>query len=190
MNQIIETVTQPWPWYVAGPIIGLCVPALLWAGNKALGISSTLRQVCAMCLPANIPFLKYNWRSQIWNLFFAFGLLLGGFIGGFLLNDHQPTAISNSTITDLQNLGITHQSGLVPDEIFSWTSFYLWPNCIIVLGGAFLIGFGTRWAGGCTSGHAIMGLSNLQLPSLIATCCFMAGGFIMTWLILPFLLNL
>jgi uncharacterized membrane protein YedE/YeeE len=60
---------------------------------------------------------------------------------------------------------------------------------MIVVGG-FLVGFGTRYAGGCTSGHAIMGLSNLQWPSLVATISFMVGGFIMANLILPFILKL
>jgi uncharacterized membrane protein YedE/YeeE len=78
----------------------------------------------------------------------------------------------------------------LPTDIFSWTSLLTLRGFIFMVVGGFLVGFGTRYAGGCTSGHAIMGLSNLQLPSLIATCCFMAGGFIMTWLILPYLLNL
>ena len=101
---IFNALRQPWPWYVAGPLIGLSVPLLLLAGNKVLGISGTLRQICAMCFPANIPFLKYNWKDQLWNIFFAAGLLLGGFIGGVLLKPETMPTISDATKKDLASM--------------------------------------------------------------------------------------
>src|SRR5258706_15099063 len=113
---IFETIKQLWPWYIAGPIIGLAVPLLLLAGNKRLGISGTLRQVCAMCFPANIPFLKYKWKGQLWNIFFAAGLLIGGFIGGVLLKPVTMPVISVATIKDLQALGISYQQNVLPVE--------------------------------------------------------------------------
>ena len=81
-------------------------------------------------------------------------------------------------------------SGLAPNDIFNFSSLLTVKGFIMMVIGGFLVGFGTRYANGCTSGHSIMGISNLQLSSLIATCCFFAGGLIMTWLILPTLMKL
>jgi uncharacterized membrane protein YedE/YeeE len=186
---IIEFISQPWPWYVAGPLIGLTVPALLLAGNKTLGISGTLRQLCAICFPANIPFLKYNWKDQLWNIFFAAGLVLGGFIGGVILKPSTLPEISSETLKDLRSLGISHQQGVLPVEIFSWDNLLTWQNLIIVVGGGFLVGFGTRYSGGCTSGHGIFGLSTLQWPSLVAVILFFASGILTANFILPLLLK-
>jgi uncharacterized membrane protein YedE/YeeE len=186
----IEWIRQPWPWYVAGPLIGLTVPALLIIGNKSFGISSSLRHICAACLPANIPFFKYDWKKEIWNLFFVAGIFFGGVIAINLLANPEPIQVSSKMASNLAAYGITDFSGLVPKQIFSWQSLFTVRGFIMLVIGGFLVGFGTRYAGGCTSGHSIMGLSTLQWPSLIATCCFMAGGFIMTNLLLPFILSL
>jgi uncharacterized protein len=187
---IIELIKQPWPWYVAGPLIGLTVPALLLLGNKSFGISSSLRHVCASCMPANIPFFQYNWKKEIWNLFFVAGVLAGGFIAAQLLANPEPIKIHDGLADEFSAIGINDTKSLVPSDLFSWPSLLTLKGLIMMVGGGFLVGFGTRYAGGCTSGHAIMGLSNLQWPSLVATCCFMAGGFIMANLILPLILKL
>ena len=187
---LIDLVKQPWPWYVAGPLIGLTVPLLLLLGNKTFGISSSLRHICAACFPANISFFTYNWKKEIWNLFFAGGIILGGSIAAGFLSNQQPVAVSPQLAASLQQYGIHDYSGLVPPELFNWHALLTARGSILIVAGGFLVGFGTRYAGGCTSGHAIMGLSNLQWPSLIATCCFMAGGFIMANLILPFIMRL
>jgi uncharacterized membrane protein YedE/YeeE len=186
---IIEFLSQPWPWYVAGPVIGLSVPILLLAGNKTLGISGTLRQVCAMCFPANIPFLKYNWKDQFWNLFFAAGLLIGGFIGGVLLKPKTPMPLSSKTIAELKSYGISDMRGLLPSDIFSWSQLLTWQHLLIVVGGGFLVGFGTRYSGGCTSGHGIFGLSTFQWPSLIAVILFFTSGILTANFLLPYLLQ-
>lgn len=187
---MIEFIKQPWPWYIAGPLIGLTVPALLILGNKSFGISSSLRHICASCVPANIPFFKYDWKKEAWNLFFVLGILLGGAIAVHLLSNPNPIVINPKLATELAGYGITNYNNLVPDDIMSWQSLFTLKGFIIMVIGGFLVGFGTRYAGGCTSGHAIMGLSNLQWPSLIATICFMIGGLIMANLILPFILSL
>ena len=187
--QLFELLRRPWPWYIAGPIIGLMVPLLLLAGNKMLGISSSLRQVCAMCFPANIPFLKYNWKGQLWNIFFAGGLLIGGFIGGILLKPVTPMPLSPATVKTLQASGITYQQNILPVEIFSWAHLFTWQHLLIVAGGGFLVGFGTRYAAGCTSGHGIAGLATLQWPSLVAVILFFAGGIVTANYILPLLLK-
>lgn len=186
MEQFIEWIRQPWPWYVAGPLIGLTVPTLLLLGNKSFGISSSLRHICAACVPANIPFFQYNWRKESWNLMFVLGVLIGGFIAGTLLYNPEPHRIAAATQQDLSALGITDFSSLLPPEIFSWSNLFTLKGLFFFVIGGFLVGFGTRYAGGCTSGHAIMGLSTLQWPSLVATIFFMLGGFAMTQLLLPF----
>ena len=187
---MIEFIKQPWAWYVAGPLIGLTVPVLLIIGNKSFGISSSLRHICASCMPANIPFFKYDWKKEVWNLFFVFGIFLGGAIAINLLPNPNPIEVNPKLAQELAGYGITNFNNLVPQDIMNWQSLFTLKGFIVMIIGGFLVGFGTRYAGGCTSGHAIMGLSNLQLPSLIATISFMIGGFIMANLILPFILSL
>lgn len=188
--QLWEWIKQPWPWYVAGPLIGLTVPLLLIMGNKAFGVSSSLRHICAACMPANIPFFKYNWRKEAWNLFFVAGILLGAIIATQWLKNGEPVVVNPKLVNDLQQYHINDYSSIVPVDLFNWPSLLTLRGFILMVVGGFLVGFGTRYAGGCTSGHAIMGLSNLQWPSLVATCCFMIGGFITANLILPAILNL
>ncbi len=187
---MLEFIRQPWPWYVAGALIGLTVPALLLLGNKHFGISSSLRHICAACLPANIPFFKYNWRREMWNLFFVAGVLLGGLVATQLLSNPDPIQVAPATIAALESQNIVVDSNLMPSSIFSFENLFSLKGLIFFVIGGFLVGFGTRYAGGCTSGHAIMGLSTLQWPSLVATCCFMAGGFAMVHLFFPFIMKL
>lgn len=187
---MLDLIKQPWPWYVAGPIIGLTVPALLLMGNKVFGLSSSLRHICAACMPAGIPFFQYEWRKEAWNLFFVSGVVIGAFIASRWLTAPGPIAIAEPTDTYLSSKGLTDRSGLLPSEIFSWRNLFTMRGLIFFVLGGFLVGFGTRWAGGCTSGHAISGISNLQWPSLVATCCFMGAGILCTWFILPYLLTL
>lgn len=187
---MLDLIKQPWPWYIAGPLIGLAVPTLLIIGNKSLGISSSLRHVCASCIPGKIPFFNYNWRKEIWNLFFVFGIFLGGAIAAYFLANPNPIVVDPDLTKELATYGISNYNFLVPIEIISWESLFSLKGFIMIVVGGFLVGFGTRYAGGCTSGHAIMGLSNLQVPSLIATTSFMIGGFLMANFILPLILSL
>lgn len=190
MEHLFEAILKPWPWYVAGPLIGLTVPTLLLIGNKSFGISSSLRHVCAACIPANIPFFKYDWKKEIWNLVFVLGVFVGGILATNFLENPNTFVLSDATISDLKALGIKDFSGLMPADLFSLKTLFTAKGFIFFILGGFLVGFGTRYAGGCTSGHAIMGLSNLQIPSLIATCCFMVGGFAMTHLLMPIIFRL
>lgn len=187
---LLDLIKQPWHWAIAGLLIGLTVPTLLLIGNKKFGISSSLRHICAMCLPANISFFKYNWRDEIWNLFFVLGVLIGGFIATQFLSNPNDIVVAASTKANLAQWGITDFSQLMPTQIFNVANIFTLKGFVFFILGGFLVGFGTRYAGGCTSGHAIMGLSNLQMPSLIATCCFMAGGFFSTNILLPFIFKL
>jgi uncharacterized protein len=187
---MLELLKQPWPWYISGPLIGLTIPLLLILGNKTLGISSSFRHMCAACIPGDIEFLKYDWRKEIWSLVFVAGILFGGFIAYHIIGHPGVISISADTAEHLENLGIEDQSGFLPSEVFSWEGLFTIKGLILIVVGGFLVGFGTRYAGGCTSGHAIMGLSNLQWPSLVAVMGFFAGGLIMTHLILPLIFKL
>ncbi len=187
---MLEFISRPWPWYVAGPLIGLTVPALLILGNKSFGISSSMRHICAACIPAGIPFFKYDWKKEIWNLVFVAGILIGSFLAMSLLANPAPMQVNPNLVSELSGYGISNYESLMPVDIINWQSLLTLKGFLLIVVGGFLIGFGTRYGGGCTSGHAIMGLSTLQWPSLVATCCFMAGGFIMANWILPFILSL
>jgi uncharacterized protein len=187
---IIDSLKQPWPWYIAGPLVGLTVPALLLLGNKSFGISSSLRHTCASCFPANIAFFKYDWKKEIWNLVFVLGITIGGFIAITLLPNPNAIKVNPLLQVELASYGINQYTESLPIQIFSWKSLFSLRSFVIIILGGLFVGFGSRYAGGCTSGHAISGLSNLQWPSLVATCCFMIGGFIMANLFLPYILSL
>ncbi len=187
---MLEILKEPWPWYVVGPLVGLTVPALLILGNKSFGLSSSLRHACAACFPGKVPFFQYDWKKEIWNLIFILGIFLGGLISLFFLKDPNPVNIHPNLQEELAGYGITDLKNLVPLELINWESLFTIRGFFLMVVGGFLIGFGARYAGGCTSGHSIMGLSNLQWPSLVATIGFMLGGFIMANLILPVILSI
>jgi len=186
---ILLFLEQPWPWYIAGPLVGLTVPALLLLGNKSFGISSSLRHICAACIPAKIPFFQYDWKKEIWNLFFVAGILTGGFITYCFMHP-APMVINPALANELSGYGIHDYDSLVPPELFNWAALFTLRGALMMVGGGFLVGFGTRYAGGCTSGHTIMGLSALQWPSLAATISFMIGGLVTANCILPYILKL
>ncbi len=190
MSEILNLIRAPWHWSVAGVVVGLTVPALLILGNKHFGISANLRHACAACLPANIPFFKYEWKKEVWNFFFVGGLVLGAFVAAYFLQAPSGVELHPKLAEDLAKSGITDRSNMVPVQLFNFDNLFTLKGLFFFVVGGFLVGFGSRYAGGCTSGHSISGLSNLQLPSLIATIFFMVGGFISANLIVPFLLGL
>lgn len=187
MNEILN---QPIPWYVAGALIGLTLPVLLIIGNKTFGVSSSFRHMCAAVLPNRFSYFNYDWKKEGgWNLKLISGIVIGGFIAKLFTPEEYRINISPETIAHLKSIGITSFNGLVPEEIFSLSGL-LNPVVLglLVIGG-FLIGFGTRYAGGCTSGHAITGLATLQRASLIALIGFFIGGLLTTYFILPHILG-
>ena len=188
MTEMLDLLRSPWPWWVGGPLIGLTVPLLLWLGNRSFGISSNLRHLCAAALPetAKPPFFRYDWRAESWNLAFALGLVLAGAVFGGLLADPQPAHLSAAGAQSVRELGVAVRPGLVPAELTDLSRPGVW--ALLALSGL-LVGFGTRYGGGCTSGHAITGLSTLQVPSLIATVAFFAGGIFSANFLLPLLLS-
>jgi len=186
---MIELLSSPWPWYVSGPLIGLFVPVLLLLTGKRFGISSSLRHICAAAVPGKIEYFNYDWKGKgLWNLTMALGIFIGGIIAAQVLSGSESVAISNATVEDLTALGLTTFEGLVPVQLISWESLLSPAGFIVIVLGGFLIGFGARYAGGCTSGHAITGIANLELGSLVAVIGFFIGGLIITFFLYPFLL--
>lgn len=185
-----EHLSQPWPWYVAGPLIGLVVPLLLLIGGKVFGVSASLRHLCAATLPGDIEFFKYDWRKAGgWNLIFILGTLIGGFVAVQLVPvSGVEIGVSAATKSDLGALGVTDFTGLVPAQFISWGGLATLPGFVMIVVGGSLVGFGARYAGGCTSGHAISGLADLQFASLVAVIGFFIGGLFITHLVLPLLL--
>lgn len=190
MNGFISWISQPWPWYIGGPLIGLMVPLLLIFLNKSFGISSSLRHVCAMCVPTNISYFKYDWKKDLWNIVFVLGVAGGAVLVYFGFPNPEPVDITPATTAKLAAMGVTDFSGLIPQDVFGWDQLNTPRTWIMVVLGGFLVGFGTRYAGGCTSGHAIMGMSLLSVGSLVATVGFFIGGLIVSWFILPHILAL
>lgn len=185
----LELLRSPWPWYIAGPLIGLIVPILLILGNKSFGISSSLRHICAACLPASIPFFQYNWKRETWNLWFVAGIIGGAAITTIWFNNPNPIDLNPVLVAELRNHSINNFSNQIPIELFNWRNLFSLQGFILMVIGGFCIGFGTRYAGGCTSGHSITGLAMLQWPSLVATICFMIGGFTAANFIIPNILK-
>lgn len=185
---MIDFLLAPWPWWFSGLIISAIMFALLFFG-KTFGFSSNLKTICSMGgAGKKLSFFDFNWKEKIWNIVFLIGAILGGFIAQeFLSPGNEPIDISKETISDLKSMGFKAPKTLQPMELFSNASvFDLKAFLLLGIGGLF-IGFGSRYAGGCTSGHAISGISNLQLPSLIASIGFFIGGLIMTHTIFPYL---
>lgn len=188
--ELFDWLTRPWPWYVTGPLLGLFAPGLLLLGNKAFGISENLRHACAIALPKRGTYFRYDWRKEgAWNLIFFGGIALGGFLAGFVFRNPEPVAIAASTVADLAALGVSHTAGLLPADLFQWQGLATLPGFVLMVVGGFFVGFGARWAGGCTSGHGIAGLAELQWPSLVALAGFFVGGIVVSFGILPLLLG-
>jgi uncharacterized protein len=180
-------LSQPWPWYVSGPAIAIIMAILVFSG-KTFGFSANLSNICSMLGAGNrIPFFNFSWENQRWNLWFLVGSIIGGYIAVHFLKSPGPLALSLATVSDLQKLHIPFDGKLEPGSLFNWHYLFTWRGLLLFVGGGFLIGFGTRYAGGCTSGHAITGLSNLQVPSLIAVIGFFIGGLLTTYLLFPLL---
>jgi uncharacterized protein len=184
---MISFISQPWPWYVSGLAIAGIMTLLIFFG-KTFGFSSNLSTICSMLgAGKRASFFAFDWKREKWNLWFLVGAVIGGYIATHWLQSPQPLQLSPATIADLQKLHIPFDGKLEPGSLFNFQFLGTWRGLVLFLGGGFLIGFGTRYAGGCTSGHAISGLSNLQLPSLVAVIGFFIGGLMITHLLFPFI---
>jgi len=184
---MLELLRQPWPWYTSGAAIALIMILLLYFG-KSFGVSSNLRTICTIAgAGKKVKFFDFDWKTQKWNLLFIFGAVLGGLISSTLLKNDQPLQLSGATVADLKDIGIAFDGNLNPSQLFGLNAIFSIKGILILLFGGLLVGFGARYAGGCTSGHAISGLTNMQVPSLVAVIGFFIGGLAMTYLILPYI---
>ena len=185
----MEFITQPWAWYVAGPVIALVMFLLFYFGER-FGVSSNLETFCSIGGAGKfVDYFKIDWKQNSWNLIFIAGAIAGGFIAANWLSPTDTVAINPQTVQDLAAIGIQDAGATyLPDEIFSIDTMLSLKGFLVLISAGIMVGFGARWAGGCTSGHAIVGLSNLELPSLISVIGFFIGGLAMTWFILPLIL--
>jgi len=182
----MDWMYEPWPWYVSGPMIALVMFLLIMVG-KNFGMSANLRTMCTICgADKKAEFFRFDWKSQRWNLMVVLGAVIGGAIAHYGLSNGEGVQIAESVVSDLQNKGFESAGkAYLPNELFDLTSLSSPRTWLILIIGGFLVGFGARYAGGCTSGHAISGLSDLQLPSLIAVIGFFLGGLTMIHFIFP-----
>ena len=182
---MLELIRQPWPWYFSGTLIAAVMLLLIFSG-KTFGVSSNLRIICAACGAGKYSsFFQFKWKEQKWSLLFLLGAILGGWVSSAFLRSDTALNLSDATISDLRALGIRFDGELNPLQLFNTDFLATGQGFILLILGGFLVGFGTRYANGCTSGHAISGLSNLQLPSLIAVTGFFIGGLICTYFLYP-----
>ncbi len=193
---MIEFISQPWHWSISGVMIALVMLMLIYLGQR-FGVSSSFRAMCSIGgAGKRFEYFNYDWKSHSWLLTFVLGAIIGGAIASTILASPEPVQISQATINDLQAIGIktpenlSEGTGFLPTDVFDLNNLLSLKGIIVMVLGGFLIGFGTRWAGGCTSGHAITGLSNLQLPSLVAVIGFFVGGLVMTHLLFPIIFSL
>ena len=184
----MEWILQPWPWYVSGPLIAMTMFTLLYLG-KNFGMSSNLRTLCTMCgADKTCEFFCIDWKAQSWNLLMMSGAIIGGFLGAHYVSENQVPDLNPKTIEKLHSQNfLSAGEAYAPTELFGNEAFSDPKALAILLIGGILVGFGARYAGGCTSGHSISGISNLQMPSLIATIGFFIGGLLMINLIYPIL---
>jgi len=182
----MDWIYAPWPWYVSGAAIALVMFLLLMMGRR-FGMSSNLRTLCSICgAGKKASFFDYDWKAQKWNLIVVAGVILGGFLANQFLQGGKEVALHPEVIEKLQGFGFKDAgAAYMPTKIYGVENLSDWKTLLILIIGGLLVGFGTRYAGGCTSGHAISGLSSLQLPSLIAVMGFFIGGLLMVHFIFP-----
>ena len=144
-----------WPFWVGGLAVGGFVLLLLAVAGRVLGVSTGFSDLCSL------PRSRGTRRS--WRLPFLMGIVLGGVVAAALGGGLSPTLAGGP------------QHRLVGGAL----SLQL----PLLLAGGVLIGFGARLAGGCTSGHSIVGVAQLARSSLVATAAFMGAGLLVTQLL-------
>ncbi len=182
----MEVLFQTWPWYVSGFLIAAIMLTLNYFG-KVFGMSSNLRTLCTIAgADKCADFFKFDWKTQGWNLVVLLGAMIGGYVAVHFMSDPSNVSLNPQTVEQLARMGIDAPNGkLLPTALFGNDVFTSPKIIAILLIGGVLIGFGSRYAGGCTSGHAIAGMSNLQKQSLKAVIGFFVGGLVMSYFILP-----
>lgn len=186
----IDFVSQPWHWAVSGTMIALVMFLLTWMG-RSFGVSTSFKAFCtALGARKFSSFFDIDLKEEGWRIAFVVGGLIGGAFAVNFLSSPEAVDISASTRAYLDSVNLTYPQsdatgqGFMPTTLLNFTSL---KGVLLAVFGGFLVGFGARYGDGCTSGHAITGLSHLQLPSLLTVIGFFIGGLLMTHFILPFL---
>lgn len=165
-------IGQSWPWWAAGIVIGLLVPAFYYLMNAGLSVSTGYGSLIKAAFPGTrLKWFKSRQFSDRWGwrLFFLSGIILGAMLANYLSG--QPLISSG--------MGIL-------------TSTLTWPPFLVGLMlfvGGLMMGMGARLAGGCTSGHSIHGLATFQFSSLVVTLVFLLFGVLTTNLVRVLLLG-
>lgn len=115
--------------------------------------------------------------------------MIGGFLAARFFPNGEVPAVSPRTVSAISALGFDSPRGLVPPEVFSFAHLASLRGILMVVIGGFFVGFGTRYANGCTSGHAVTGLAFFEWSSLVATMSFFVGGLLVTHILYPLLLR-
>jgi len=189
---LLDVVRQPWHWAFSGAMIAFVLFLMTWMG-RSFGVSTSFKGACtALGAGRRFEFFKMDLKDEYWRFAFVIGGLLGGVIASQFLSSPDPVAISEATVEGLSQLGISYPEadaqgrGFIPTSVFNFASLQ---GILLAVAGGFLVGFGARYGDGCTSGHAISGLSHLQLPSLITVIGFFIGGLVMTHILMPLLIG-
>ncbi len=181
---VLDFIRQPWHWSVSGVAIAAILFLMTWMG-RSFGVSTAFKNFCNIAgAGKKYEFFNFDIKGEHWRLAFVIGAIGGGFIASTFLASPEPVAISEATISHLKDWNIDYPQGggFLPESIFNFGNI---TGVMLTIIGGFLVGFGARYGDGCTSGHAISGLSHLQLPSLVTVVGFFIGGLLMTWVIMP-----
>ena len=187
---MLDAILAPWPWWVGGPMLGLMVPILLILGNKEFGVSSSFRHICAATLKPGADYFKYKWKDSAWSLALVGGVVVGSGIAVLFLGGDSAPPLTSEAQSLFLSWGMQPAVSLQPPELFSVSQLLTAPALLSLIGGGFLVGFGTRYGNGCTSGHAIMGISLLNIGSIVATISFFVGGILVSNFVVPIVMSL
>jgi uncharacterized protein len=143
------------PWFVAGPVLGLCVVACRALFNGHLGVTGGFSELVGRLSAGSV---RFDWRG-----WFAIGIFGGGLLFGLLRGERSFTGYSWLTET-------FHGAGRIV-------------IALLLLGAGLLIGFGAKTAGGCTSGNGLTGSAMLSRASWAATATFFATAIVVSFTI-------
>ncbi|MDX1477391.1 MAG: YeeE/YedE thiosulfate transporter family protein [Saprospiraceae bacterium] len=184
----IDQISQPWHWAVSGAAIAGIVFLMTWMG-RSFGVSTSFKGWCSLLgAGRRFKFFQMDLKDELWRFMFVIGAVIGGVIAVSFLRSPEPVDISAATVEYLGGLGIDYPAadhkmlGFFPTSLFNFSNI---TGLLLAVAGGFLVGFGARYGQGCTSGHAITGLSHLQVQSLLTVIGFFIGGLVMTHLLFP-----
>lgn len=161
---------ERWSPYIAGIGIGILSWFTFLLSDKPIGCSTSFVTTSGMIeklFQGDKVNRKAYYQKHIpainWQLLFVIGIFIGAFLSAWLSGQFEFRWLPQKWLSKF---------GLTP--VLRTTTAFL---------GGILMGLGSRWANGCTSGHGISGAMQLTVSSWLATICFFAGGLIVAFLI-------